>query len=284
MVVILIYTFFTFWGLLQQLCFDVHIIFQIRIIKFYKQIGGSLFVMFTYMYYESLRHHPSSLIFSRSIFDFGFGVIFFSLYFFDHSYLPCNLTNCGVMGSFILFTFLCSQGYFISSTIDLYLSISNPFGKSDQHVKKIHYSVILISFIIAFLLFITDSISWRNDLQFCFIEAIDEEGAWSINFLTAFLVYIPIGCFICVAIIVIITASKRLKNGLPDTFTIRQKSLTDGLFYTIGFTIYWAICGLSYVISWNAGLQSGSNRGWQVLFALVFGSLGNIFLILIFAS
>ena len=56
-------------------------------------------------------------------------------------------------------------------SVDLYLSIRNPFGKPDSHSKLMHYSIIIFCIVSTWILCMTDNFACREDMQICFIAA-----------------------------------------------------------------------------------------------------------------
>eukprot|EP01083_Nonionella_stella_P017556 49124_1 len=238
-------------------------------------MGGCLFVLITYMYNASLREHPAVLIFSRCIFDFLFGLSFFIHYFLDARDLACHPEHCTTLGTIILFCFLCSQGYFAASIHDLYLSLRNPFSQPHTLVGRTHIYIMMISATLTLFVDLNYSFSYRLDLQYCAISSSQTD----VNPYNLMLVYVPICLLIILSISVNIYAIKRLRDGLADTFYIRMQAIKDSLFYCLGYTVYFMVLGLSYLMVWrddqiHNDSQLKDENGWHYLFALTVAFLG----------
>eukprot|EP01083_Nonionella_stella_P182423 656431_1 len=238
-------------------------------------MGGCLFVLITYMYNASLREHPAVLIFSRCIFDFLFGLSFFIHYFLDARDLACHPEHCTTLGTIILFCFLCSQGYFAASIHDLYLSLRNPFSQPHTLVGRTHIYIMMISATLTLFVDLNYSFSYRLDLQYCAISSSQTD----VNPYNLMLVYVPICLLIILSISVNIYAIKRLRDGLADTFYIRMQAIKDSLFYCLGYTVYFMVLGLSYLMVWrddqiHNDSQLKDENVWHYLFALTVAFLG----------
>eukprot|EP01083_Nonionella_stella_P069642 185771_1 len=213
---------------------------------------GTLFVILTYLFSPSLRTHPSVMIFGRSIFDFGFGLSFIALYFVakqDLSELVCTKSVCAIMGPFNLFVFLCSQGYFLCMSIDLYLSISNPFLNAALYTHVMHISIISISALSIVVVTELWDFKYNRELQYCSITPMHHYKQWN----TYNWIFIFAPTLICMISSFVITcyAFSRLTKGLPNTFYIRIKALRDTLVYSVSFTIYFFIIGFTYFVTWH---------------------------------
>eukprot|EP01084_Bolivina_argentea_P292051 501995_1 len=240
-------------------------------------ICGSLFVILTYLFSPSLRKHPSVLIFGRSVFDCGFGLSFVTLFFFatkDLSDLICDNTVCGIMGPFNLFVFLCSQGYFLSLLIDLYLSISNPFLNDISYTNIMHFSVISIAILSIIIVQLFWTFRYNDDLQYCTIAPTEDNSEW--NLFNWCFIYGPTLFCMIFSIFITLYAFRRLKKGLPNTFFIRIKALKDTLFYSVTFTVYFCIIGLTYFVTWNTNIDRQHDRIWFISYAISSSLLGVI--------
>eukprot|EP01083_Nonionella_stella_P179360 636547_1 len=218
-------------------CLDSHrSLHQYYLVGASCSLCGSLFVILTYLFTPSLREHPSIIIFSRSIFDFGFSLSFITLFFFGStdsglSSLMCGEWSCFIWGPFNVFVFLCSEGYFLSLLIDLYLSISNPFLDAAHYTKIIRLTIILSSLTSVILVHIFWRYDYNRDLEYCTIGATEQLEDW--NMFNWMFIFFP--TFLCMTApwIVAFYAFNRLTRGLPNTFFIRIAALYDQIWFKL---------------------------------------------------
>ena len=182
------------------------------------------------------------------------------------------------MGAFAYFAFAGSQGYFAAISVDLYLSIRNPFGKPDSHLKLMHYSIIIFCIVLTWILYMTDNFAWREDMQICFIAAQNVDSR-NVNAVAALTVYIPAVVIIISSFAVAFYAGRRLRAGLPDTYKLRMRVLRDGFFYSLFFSLYFFAAGISYFLIWQSTDGDHTDRDHKsdwvyFVFAVTFGSLG----------
>ena len=141
------------------------------------------------------------------------------------------------MGALAFFVFGLSQAYFGAISIDLYLSIRNPFGKPDAHLQKMHISIFTIISTITFALYISGNFDWREDMQICFIKAASV-GDRSLNVIAMVTIYIPVLILILASVGIAVFAGRRLHLGLPDTFRLRMyvnQSIKQYIYYMLHF-------------------------------------------------
>eukprot|EP01084_Bolivina_argentea_P278381 475547_1 len=248
-------------------------------------IIGSSFVIGSYLCDGKLRQHPSILIFMRCVFDFLFGTIFIWLYFVPIDHLTCDPNTCNHVAPFMMFVFLCSNGYFAASIADLYLSLKNPFSSPHKLTNKMHIAVIITCFIITIIICFANLnndnnqvFSYRPDIQFCWVTPVSEKGINKINLL---FIFGPILIMVVAAFAVNIYAFLRLRKGLPDTFAIRMRSVRDSFSYSVGFTLYFIPLGTCYFCIWNQDRTASNpeqefrtNNNFHIAFAILLGCLG----------
>eukprot|EP01084_Bolivina_argentea_P244521 409603_1 len=228
-------------------------------------ILSSLVVITSYIFTPKLRYHPSVTIFYRSVINFGIGLSGGFMYFIDPKHLIQHKSICTNIGHFSTFLCLCSMGCLVILLNDLHIAINNPFSSPySRSIWKTNIFIIIISFIITFPLRLTWQWVYRSDVQSCGIKIYSNDH-YDINPYNLF-IYIPLLLAILFTISTTINAYKRLRKGLPNTFSIRRKTIRNAWFYCIIYASYVGIVILFYFMLWLN--HNDAQNIWYKLFSL----------------
>lgn len=193
---------------------------------------ASLFVLFSYAKFPSIRRHPSSLILWRSVLDVVLSVCFILLYLWDGA-----KDNCGPLGFVFQVAVLGSPTFTFMVAVDLLAALRNPFRLPEANLPRYHAFVWSSSLGSAVLLLATGSFDFRTGMQVCWIE---NNGSGRINALNWLLFFLPVLFYYVGSVLIVGYATKRLKAGLEASFSVRQRVLRNGQRYVLAFVLYWS--------------------------------------------
>ena len=232
-------------------------------------VCGSVLVLCTWALYPSLRSHPSIYIVMRSGVALVLGLLLVVLFVVPVRVLACQTAVCAWLGAATLWTFLALQGYFACASLDLFLSLRNPFSVPEARTRRMHAAVLSLSTLTTLSLRWSSpsSFAYRHDVQLCFVG----EGAAGDHGVRGVFLVAPTLGSMALSAASSVASWRRLKKGLPDTFAVRMRALLDGLFFALGFTAYWLFVGAFYLALFVRGSPSPPARA---AFAVSFGGLG----------
>eukprot|EP00753_Platysulcus_tardus_P018111 PLAT6720.1.p1 GENE.PLAT6720.1~~PLAT6720.1.p1 ORF type:complete len:725 (+),score=331.91 PLAT6720.1:15-2189(+) len=238
-------------------------------------IASCLVVIYTYIKYKSLRRHPSSLLFYRAIFDLIFAVAFIEVLLPS---IDCSST-LGVIVTFLTqMTGLGSEIWYLLMSVDLLLSITNPFTNYKSNRRLYTASAFLISALSGFILVTSPNGAGRSVLGVCWTRNVQGEFNpynWSLFFAPLFLIYL-----FCLWLLVFVR--RQLKGGLAATYESRQEVIVNGRRSVIAFTVYWIIAGIMYGILYFLGdsdratASSDTTEALFVAVSFVIGAKGMV--------
>ncbi|KAJ0399198.1 hypothetical protein ATCC90586_000040 [Pythium insidiosum] len=246
-----------------------------------------VFVILSYASVPSYRQHPNPLMFWRTIAD-AFFVIqllaqqFVRCLFYDCKPL-CNSKNtqcgcswepnagatCDVFAGLFEFSLIAAEAWFFCMTLNLLLSLTNPFTDFKRNTRLFHVFCWGIGLFLGLLLMNTDDWAGYSDLGVCWTNALknlppdsqqtcranaqvienfgDSYSAVNANITSWAFFYVWMGLIIVFGIVVWLWAWKRLSEGMPETYAIRVQSINRARFNVLAVTTYWVIVGVVYV-------------------------------------
>jgi len=157
--------------------------------------------------------------------------------------------HCSVLSFIFQFSVLGSQCWYLMIAVDLWLSLFNPFTDPKAYAKFYHAVVWLLSLVSGVVLVATNSTSYRDGMDLCWIRATTKLE--SVNIFNWLLFFAPTLIFWFLSVAVIIVAAYQLKKGLRATFQVRRRTLKNGVTYVIGFALYWLVAGILYFVIWH---------------------------------
>lgn len=127
----------------------------------------NIFIIVTYFKYKRLRQHPNGIIIARATVDTLCYLSFFSLFLSD-----CK-NPFGRFASFLVqvfrkstitffvqtssqFTSIGAEFYFLMLSIDIYISLTNPFTNVESNLKRYHFFALTLSLASAILLLVVN--------------------------------------------------------------------------------------------------------------------------------
>uniref|UniRef100_M4B1J9 PIPK domain-containing protein n=1 Tax=Hyaloperonospora arabidopsidis (strain Emoy2) TaxID=559515 RepID=M4B1J9_HYAAE len=284
-------------------------------------IFSVFFVILSYASVPSYRQHPNPLVFWRTIADAVFVLQllaqqFVRCLFFDCVPL-CSSTNlqcgcstastasstCDLFAGLFEFTLLASECWFFCMTLNLLLSLTNPFTDFKRNTRMFHLGSWLVPLVLGLLLMKTDDWSGYSDLGVCWTNALknleaddmtnctagyivtdnfsESYTAVNANIISWLFFYIWMGLFIISGIAVWIWAWKRLSEGMPETYAVRVQSINRARFNVFAVTFYWIIVVIVY-IKFLSRDRSQPDRSSELLNFLIAGK-GYLDLVIWFA-
>ena len=142
-------------------------------IKNYLFFGGLLscimssFILLSYYQIIPWRKHPSPLIYYRSLSHFFFSIIIMINSFsnaWDNPYF------CSILSFLTQFTFFTGESWLLIITIDLFLSLTNPFTSYTSNLYKYHLIIWITGFLNAFSLILSNSCQGVFGNSVCWIS------------------------------------------------------------------------------------------------------------------
>ena len=225
----------------------------------------SLTVIVSWLKFPSLRRQPpSSFVFCRSLADVLYSCQFIAFYTIAPASRP---SYCLYFTPLFQFSLLASQCFYFTLSLDLLLSLRNPFVSLSSS-PLYHCFSFFFALLTAILIPITDAQGYRPGMEVCWIKASDSS---SLNVITWALFFIPTLLFYAFALGVLVFAGWRLKVGLRETFHVRVKVLRDATRYVVAFTVYWSVALAIYLAIWykeRDGVDLKTNFALYAAFAV----------------
>jgi hypothetical protein len=194
------------------------------------------------------RVHPGPLIFYRSISDLFFAGVFVYVSFTRECADKAFESRCCRWSSAVTqMAALSSEGWFFVMSLDLYLSLTNPFTSDKANLRRYHVYVWGSGLISALVLFSRDADGQLIDNPtqgFCWATQITNSPALGFGIFYSWILvyYFSAICITCFAWI-------RLQEGIESTLATRKHVLSTGRNYTMAFCAYWTVTILSYLLT-----------------------------------
>ena len=204
----------------------------------------SLTVILSYLLFPSLRHYPNSFLFHRSLFDSLYSLQF--LVFFAIQPYSARQGYCTYFTPLFQFSLMGSVSYYFVLTLDLLLSLRNPF-LSLSSSPVYHLFVYAVAICTAAIIPLTGQEGYRYGMELCWIKP---SATSRLNALQWSIFYLPTAAYLLFGIGVVLYAFYRLSGGLEETFQVRKRVLYDSLRYVLSFSLYWLFTFGVYLTVW----------------------------------
>ena len=204
----------------------------------------SLTVILSYLTFPTLRQHPNSFVFWRSLCDVLYSLQF--IVFFAIQPASARPSFCLYFTPLFHFSLLASQSFYFTLSLDLLISLRNPFLSLSSSPLYYLYSF-SIALLTALLIPLTHSEGYRAGMEICWIKA---SQTTSLNVVTWALFFVPTLLYYAFALLVLLYATSRLRAGLRSTFRTREAVLQDAVRYVVAFSAYWTVAGAIYLAIW----------------------------------
>ena len=204
----------------------------------------SLTVILSYALFRSLRQHPNSFVFWRSLCDSLYSLQF--VIFFTIQPPSSRHDYCRLFTPLFQFSLLSSQCWYTVLALDLLLSMRNPF-LSLSSSPLYHLFVWPTALLSAVIIPLSGQQGYRPGLEICWIRASETS---TVNLLTWAVFFIPTLLSFVFALLVMAYASTRLRQGLRESFNTRTAVLHNSLRYVASFSLYWSITAGIYLTIW----------------------------------
>lgn len=249
------------------------------------------FVVVAFMKIKLLRRHPSSLIRDRCIADAIFSLVTAAghLYFrlgqssasgsgSSPGYYTYGSVDCKAFSFITMATTLAAEMYFAAMTVDLHISMTNPFTNWKRNLRWYHGVTIAVSLAAATALvtarFDGDRSYGRdNFLAVCWVRNFSDNGSLATSFWVFFLV--PLIIIYTTALTMLAQASRRLRQGLPETFEARVEIFRSTLRFNLSYVAFWVVAVSVYTLISVIDYQHPSDF-LSLLLALSLGSKGTV--------
>lgn len=206
------------------------------------------FLIFTFVRWKHLRRHPSSIMLYRSVADaLACAIMLCShLYYLlsDGSDSSAPLVDCRGFSFAAQLAFSAAELYFACLSIDLVVSLRNPFTDYRWNMFFYHVGVGVVSITAATLLVTVtedgrDLYGRDNWLNMCWVRNFDDDGHIDTAFWSFFVA--PLACIYAVAAGVLMYATRRLRQGLPETFDARLDMYRSSVRFVSTYLLYWIL-------------------------------------------
>ena len=204
----------------------------------------SLTVILSYIIFPSLRHYPNSLLVHRSLFDSLYSLQF--IVFFAIQPYSARAHYCTYFTPLFQFSLIGSVSYYFVLTLDLFLSLRNPF-LSLSSSPVYHLYVYAIAICTAAVIPLTGQQGYRVGMEACWFKA---SATRPVNAIAWSVFYLPTAAYLLFGIAVVAYAFYRLGSGLEETFMVRSRVLYDSLRYVLSFSVYWLFTFTIYLALW----------------------------------
>lgn len=143
-------------------------------------VCGSLFVICTYFMYPSFKKHPSPIHFHRTICSFFIGLIAISYPHWMQSVCGDNtcsmndkgddeprMDECRLASSLLQFFELASEGWFLCVSLDIRVSLNNPFSNYTSRMLRYHIFSWTVGLVTAVLMYTSGlkGFAYSSDLK-----------------------------------------------------------------------------------------------------------------------
>lgn len=280
------------------------------------------FVILSYVSVPSYRQHPNPLVFWRAIADAFFvmqllGQQFVRCLFYDCVPLcadtnwqcGCALqssagTTCSVFAGFFEFSLIAAECWFFCMTINLVVSLNNPFTHFKRNTRYYHFFCWGMGTFMGLILMSSEDWAGYSNLGVCWTNALknlapdDPETcpadfyilsnfssnykAVNANIISWLFFYVWMAAIIIFGIAVWVWASRRLSEGMPQTYAVRVQSINRARFNVLAVTFYWIIVAIVYFRSLSRGIGKEGKANRELLNFLIAGK-GYVDLVIWFA-
>ncbi|KDO35728.1 hypothetical protein SPRG_00503 [Saprolegnia parasitica CBS 223.65] len=242
------------------------------------------------------RQHPNPLVFWRTIADGMFVIRLLTEQFSRCAHYECKplctTFNCGCattdlapglfaqigadsctfFAGFFQFSLLASECWFLCMTLNLFLSLTNPFTDFKRNTKLFHVFSWGFALLSSVVLMAVPDLGGYSDFDTCWTNALhnfprieapfnatcanqsrdfvlkSKFGSVQANYLSWIFFYVWIFGFIVVGLAVWFWAWRRLSEGMPETYAVRVQSINRARFLVFAVSVYWTVVFIVYFL------------------------------------
>ncbi|OQS05145.1 phosphatidylinositol-4-phosphate-5-kinase (PIPK-D1/GPCR-PIPK) [Thraustotheca clavata] len=254
-------------------------------------------VLISYASEPLSRQHPNPLVFWRTIADFLFVIRLLSEQFSRCAqyeckplcttfncgcatkattpgtwFMPIGESNCTFFAGFFQFSLLASECWFLCMTLNLFLSLTNPFTDFKRNTKLFHLFSWGFALFTSIILMSVHNLAGYSDFDTCWTNALHDFtpipqpynavcanqgrdnvlkskfGSVQANYLSWIFFYIWILGFIISGLAVWFWAWRRLSEGMPETYAVRVQSINRARFLVFAVSVYWTLVFIVYFL------------------------------------
>jgi hypothetical protein len=239
---------------------------------------SSTLLVVAFFSYKALRRHPAGLVLHRCFADalFCIAALVSHLYFRDGA--SSGSFDCRAFSFLVQASTLAGELYFLCMSVDLKVSMNNPFTNFRRNMRVYHlvsWGLALVS--ATALLVVRDGdehcVGRDNYLSICWIRNFNSEGSLSMPFWLFF--FAPLLVIYISALVLLGQASRRLRQGLPETFEARLEIFRATLRFNLAYVAFWAAAAAVYSLISAIDSRSPSDV-LSLLLAVCLGSKGTV--------
>ncbi|KAF0695071.1 Aste57867_14094 [Aphanomyces stellatus] len=225
----------------------------------------SCFVIVTFHGVHAYQRHPNPLLYYRAIMDLLLSVrfLFDPLWIHFGFYTPNDPSTCRYLSAATEFLFISADAWFFVLTLDLLISLNNPFTSVKRNQKLYYRGVYFFAVVLSIVVASRDRFFGLAEGKFCWTYAKRYDLDPAINSTpNPFMSFNPstwvaffswMVLFYAFAFYVLGTSLKRLRTGLSKTMETRKGMLRDGALSIISYTLYWTVTFSLYAASYTPG-------------------------------
>lgn len=235
-----------------------------------------LVVIGTFTSYKSLRRHPNSLVIARCACD----LLFYLQFVFSglQGFLGTSGGEsspgfrCQWLAFYTQALVIASELYFGCLSLDLALSLTNPFNNFKLRGRLMHLGVMCLSVVMGLVVALArydDAPLYGSDnyLTVCWIKS-QNLGSLNVNPFTWALFYVPLTIIFFASLAVLVAVRVRIRAGVPHTARVRLQAFRMTLRYLVGLFPYWVLTASVLF----ASQRNEKSIALRIVFALVFGA------------
>ena len=244
--------------------------------------GSTGLVIISYIRYPMFRAHPAPLIFFRSVVDILLAV---RLLFRVAGVIDTRDGDsvCRLTSGITQLLMLSSESWFAVISVDLLLTLTNPFTNYSFNMKRYHVFVWSTSFVTSgLLMYGNDPAVWGQEqtmANICWIRFTDVDinnrrrlrrdwWWWCLLFVMWVVVYYGF------AVLMMVFGRIRLKRGISATFATRKRVLHDSGMCVLAYLTYWTVLFSLYICYISNERNGGTSRYMQSVFGFMLSAKG----------
>lgn len=233
-------------------------------------LASTALVIMSYIHIKPWRRHPSALILFRTLSNFGFSIILVinSLDFgFEGKYdTYCNSAGCTALAFFTQAALFAGEFWFMTLSIDLLISLTNPFSSYQVNLSIYQYTGWSAAFLSGAILLSQKSCQYISSQGICWLTLEASGYHMSRCFWGFFLGWVII--FYCFSVGVMLFTYSRLTKGLESTFATREAVMSTTQRVVGCYIAYATSVGVLYFAKDGAQF---ANAGSVDVFVHLFG-------------
>ncbi|CAK4084430.1 unnamed protein product [Aphanomyces euteiches] len=211
----------------------------------------SCVVIVTYHGIHAYQRHPNPLLYYRAIMDLLLSIrfLFDPLWLHWGFYTVGEYLSCRYLSAVTEFLFISADAWFFMLTLDLYLSLNNPFTSVKRNRQLYVRFVYLFALVLSVIMASKDGLFGFAEGKFCWTYAkrfdpvanlaTNDYFSFNVSTWVAFFIWMVI--FYAFAFFVLGSSLRRLRMGLSKTMETRKGMLRDGAVSIISYTVYWTV-------------------------------------------